>query len=132
MAIWHGTGTRGAGYGRTRRPKSVTGSDAAAVDPATQDFANLAALAGDPDNGFRTENQRFLHIITGDGTSINHLWVYSHAAGVWSEFMEPLAPAQAIAVAANTYRIIEIDGIDRIAFSFNVAGNNLFAAVSTF
>ena len=133
MAIWQGTNGGGGGYGRTRRPKSITSGDAVAVvDNATLNDLNQGNVAARAARGYKTENQRYLHIVTGAGSSIDHLWVYSHAAGVWSEFMEPLAPASAIAVAAQRYRVIEIDGIDRVAFSHDDEGGVIFAACSTF
>jgi hypothetical protein len=114
------------GYGRTRRPKNIAGPDGTAV--ATLADIAAAANAANVASTYRTENQRFLHLATGAGTTIAQLiMVFSFASGVWSTL------DLGAVVAANTYRVVEIDGIDRVAFT--LAGNpgtNAFAACTTF
>jgi len=114
------------GYGRTRRPKNIAGPDGTAIASlgGIANAANPANVA----STYRTENQRFLHLATGDGTIIDEvIMVFSFASGVWATMVIPGGD-----VAANTYRVVEIDGIDRVAFTFNGGGVIAFAACSTF
>ena len=112
-------------WGRTRGPKNINGPTQTPV--ALTDCANLAAAALGT-GVCLTENQRFLHITTSDApAALSNIWVYMHASGVWSE-LKTLAGAS-YTMAANEHKIIEIDGIDKVAF--NIAGT-VHAAASTF
>lgn len=105
--------------------------------------------------GYSTENQRFLHLMTSgaDGAIVN-VWVYAYATGIWTELKRERfdvateteairAPAGdatdladvrtldsvALAAGAPQHLIVEIAGIDRVAFNVT---NTAYAAASTF
>jgi len=109
-------------WGRTRRPKNITGTDGGAV----ADCADLAA-AGNGTGVYRTENQRYLHLSCAADGSIANIWAYSYASNSWAEL---LIAGASVTLAASKYKIIEIDGIDKIAI--NIGGGSVFAACTTF
>jgi hypothetical protein len=108
-------------WGRTRRPKSITGGDSTTVT----DCADLTAAAAGTGVCI-TENQRFLHIATAAGASLVNVWAYSHAFGVWSELK---IGGATVTAGASEHKIVEISGIDKVAF--NITGV-VYAACSTF
>ena len=126
-------------WGRTRRPKNITGKDGAQVTGST--IATLTALDiaftgsnATPANGvYKTENQRFLHLhASGSSSGCTNVYTYLYASQQWSELVEPSGSVQRASVVcdANQTRIIEIAGADLIAF--NTSSGGLYAAFSTF
>jgi hypothetical protein len=114
-----------------------------------QDLKNITPVAGGTIRrrttaGYSTENQRFLHLITGDGTVVN-VWAYSYATGIWAElklFAREVKTQSGvgaddadtnvetpITLTAGTHRVVEIAGIDRIALNITAT---VYAATSTF
>jgi hypothetical protein len=95
--------------------------------------------------GYSTENQRFLHLITASTGAVANIWAYSYATGIWSELKQTVREVKtqsgvgaddadttlevSVAVGVGTHRIIEIAGIDRLAFNIT---NTVYAAASTF
>ena len=100
------------GYGRTRRPKNIAGSDGTVAD-------HLGV--------YKTENQRFL-IIQAGAANVTKLEVdlYATPAGTWTDF--PLGGA----VAATTMKVIEIAGADRVRITTADTSNTAYLACSTF
>ena len=129
---------RHSSWGRTRRPKSITGADATAVvdvnslaaAKAITDAIATASKAKPSSGVYSTENQRFLHLISVDGAQVSNIWVYHYASGRWSELVT--AAGASIALAANTTKIVEIAGADLIAFNLVTDTTSVFAACSTF
>ena len=143
-------------WGRTRSPTvladegAITNSRTAAqvttVAAGTTHDALDSTDAGE--NGYVTENQRFLHILIEDDGADNTLTLYSYnyAFGKWAQLFIPAAgnqaTAQATYVAAQWTSIngkkqitVPIEGIDRIAFiddGAHDANFKVFAACSTF
>ena len=124
------------GHGRTRRPKALFNEDAVLSKQTATSVTVVAAgdlndnlndaTAGE--NGYSTENQRFLHLqIENDGTDDTvTLYAYNYAFGAWSPYyleIQGATTATASRVIATftsingkKLLIIPIEGIDRIAF----------------
>tara|TARA_R100000152_G_C6726815_1_gene151982 strand:+ start:192 stop:617 length:426 start_codon:yes stop_codon:yes gene_type:complete len=127
---------RNSSWGRTRRPKNVTGSDGGYVtNVATLAAAKVitdaitTASKAKPSLGvYSTENQRFLHLISSTNGTVVNVWVYHYASGKWSEL---LIGGSSVTLAAAKTKIIEISGADLVAFKVTNA-SDVFAACSTF
>ena len=124
------------GHGRTRRPKALFNKDAVLSKQTATSVTVVAAGdlndslndAAAGENGYSTENQRFLHLqIENDGTDDTvTIYAYNYAFGAWSPLYLHIAQGS----TANTSRaiatftsvngkklvIIPIEGIDRVAF----------------
>lgn len=111
-----------------------------------QDLRNITPTSGGSIRrrtkiGYSTENQRFLHLITGSTGTVVNVWAYSYATGIWAELKLPARDTKgaaanddvsvelSVAVGTATHRVIEIAGIDRLAFKIT---NTVYAATSTF
>jgi len=126
-------------WGRTRRPKNITGQDGTQVVGTSiatltgLDIANTGSNAS-PSNGvYKTENQRYLHLhASGSSSGCTNVYTYLYASQQWSELVEPSGSTQRASVVcgANQTRIVEIAGADLIAFATGSGG--LYAAFSTF
>ena len=149
-------------WGRTRRPKQLSHE----VPPSKQAATSVTpvaagSLADDLDsataanNGYVTENQRFLHIqIENDGTDDTlEVYAYNYAFGAWAKLYLPhgtkvQADTALEATTTNDVYVeakwttingkfmvtIPIHGIDRIAFVHDgsLADMVVRAACSTF
>ena len=130
-------------WGRTRCPKNIAGPQ------ATEAAVVLVGALVDVTDGYATENQRYLHVLVGNGsnadasvtgTRIVTLYGYSHATGKWTKLSDPggaltaTAPNNdgAEAVAGRYHQIFDINGIDRIAFVGIAADTKVWASCSTF
>ena len=128
-------------WGRTRRPKNITGKDGAQVTGSSiaaltgLDIANTSSNAS-PSNGvYKTENQRYLHLhASGSSSGCDNVYTYLYASQQWSELvvLDPGASDTLVGVScgANQTRIVDIAGADLIAFATGSGG--LYAAFSTF
>jgi hypothetical protein len=128
-------------WGRTRRPKNITGKDGTQVIGTSiaaltaLDIANTGSNAS-PSNGvYKTENQRYLHLhASGSSSGCNNVYTYLYASQQWSELvvLDPGASDTLVPVScgANQTRIVDIAGADLIAFATGSGG--LYAAFSTF
>ena len=142
-------------WGRTRRPKNIAGPDGTAVTLESAPTTSATA-------GYRTENQRFLHLLVTDANGSGTpgaitVFGYCHAFQRWFEIEASTKGVPVTAVGANTkptaasvtannstraesdqypsdreYRVYEIFGIDRVAFVGDDAESNVYAACSTF
>ena len=135
-------------WGRTRRPKhmveDVPVSRQAAVSVTGVTSGNLSdTLAGtNPgENGYITENQRFLHVLVAGGASKNvEIYGYNYAFAKWSVLMikkpdgagyEAMKATTGGSGGARQF-IFDIAGIDRVAFVTTDAPTTVRAACSTF
>ena len=143
-------------WGRTRTPKGL-GDDTVLTNNRTAAQVTTIAAGATHDaldstaageNGYSTENQRFLHILIEDNSTDNTLTLhsYNYAFGKWAQLYIPAAGNQATAeatyveakwtsISGKKQIVVPIDGIDRIAFidDGNHDGNfKVFAACSTF
>ena len=141
-------------WGRTRRPKNMSEDVPVDMQTATQvttvavgDLADDLDGTNSGENGYVTENQRFLHIqIENDDANENlSIFAYNYAFRSWSLLYIPVgggATAEATYVAATFASIngkkmitVPIQGIDRIAFVDDGTHDTNFkvrAACSTF
>ena len=133
------------GYGRTRRPKAITNDSAVPSKETAKsvtvltDAANLNASINDAtagENGYSTENQRYLHlqIENNDANETVTVYGYNYAFGAWAVLYIPVGikngadtTAELAYVAATFASIngkklvtIPLQGVDRVGF---VAGS---------
>jgi len=121
-------------YGRTRRPKNIAGADGTAVS----NIADAAAAKGVTDAStnadktgagvYATENQRYLHLSSTTNGTVANVWVYHYATGKWSEL---LVGGSSVTLTATHCKIIEIAGVDLVAFTVTNA-SDVHAACSSF
>ncbi len=138
-------------WGRTRRPKKLAGTQGGTVTPVEtlNDLRGVTSAIGD--QGYATENQRYLHVLLedsneDDGEAIT-VYGYCHAFLRWFPLTTTIGGSTEVsitsedanlAIAVQTpdkrqYRCYEIAGIDRVAFYCADASEvNIFAACSTF
>jgi hypothetical protein len=150
-------------WGRTRRPKHLTENVPPSKQTATTVTAVLAgglsdALTGTNagENGYSTENQRFLHIQIENNDDAEDLavYAYNYAFGAWAKLYLPhgtkiqadtdleanttndrYVEAKWSTINGKFMVTIPIHGIDRVAFvrSSSVDGSYIIrAACSTF
>ena len=130
-------------WGRTRRPKNIAGPDGTAVTLEAAPTTSATA-------GYRTENQRFLHLWVDSTGSTDSLLVYAfnYATGKWGILMAPVGikngadttfdlanvPVEIEGSTTEQYFIIDIAGADRLAFVRDGSTDTftVFAACSTF
>ena len=128
-------------WGRTRRPKhlrdaveDLTNKQAATTvtTVASTDLSNNLNSADAGENGYRTENQSYLHmqIENNDANENITLFAYNYAFGKWATLYIPVGVTNGADTTAETHYVaasfasingrkmltIPIHGIDRIAF----------------
>ena len=138
-------------WGRTRRPKHLSEGL-----PSTKQTATTVATCADSDlnanlndatageNGYSTENQRYLHVLVSGGNSkVVTIYGYNYAFGAWAPLQVRVDVDNANAVYADMKAttggsgeaklyIFEIAGVDRVAFVSGDAPGTVRAACSTF
>ena len=125
-------------WGRTRRPKNITGKDGCFVTGST--IAALSGLATSdftPSNGvYKTENQRYLHLhASGSSSGCDNVYTYLYATQQWSELHGRSSvdgTRFSIDVNSNEHIIVDISGADLIAFNTGSNSDGIYAAFSTF
>jgi len=136
---------RHTSWGRTRGPKSLVNTNGAKVEVVT-----VSALTGDPaDTGVSTENQRYLHILVGNGSANDSsagtrtvtAYGYNHAFQRWFPLLDITGTAVTVtapdnngveALVGRKAQTFEIDGVDRVCFVGVTADVVCWAACSTF
>lgn len=128
-------------WGRTRRPKAISSVPASKAPGGTLETvractivngaANLSASLDsgvEGENGYTTENQRFLHVtVSGQNAQSVGIYVYHYAVQIWSALMVndgdgTFSQATATTAATGTAAlqpqtfVFEIAGADRVAF----------------
>ena len=125
-------------WGRTRRPKNITGKDGTQVVGTTINvLSGLATSEFTPENGvYKTENQRYLHLhASGSSSGCDNVYTYLYATQQWSELHGRSSVNGArfsIDVDSNEHIIVDISGADLIAFNTGSNGDGIYAAFSTF
>ncbi len=149
-------------WGRTRSPKALSDSKPQAINRPLNGAIVTTVAAGNlnneltgsnaGENGYVTENQRFLHIMIKDnsaGGETVKLYTYNYAFQRWGQYYIPVGvkhdalTTTEFAYAEATWETIDgikqvvvpIDGIDRVAFvddGTHDAHFVVFAACSTF
>jgi len=137
-------------WGRTRRPKHLEEQ----IPPTKQAATTVTVVAsGDlsadlnsttaGENGYATENQRYLHVLVKDNSGVKPVDIYgfNYAFGEWAPLLLPLGNATFTKATASSggsgavqEYIFEIAGVDRIAFVNGGSGIPTIcrAACSTF
>ena len=125
-------------WGRTRRPKNITGRDGVGANHTTisaltaLDIANTGSNATSANGVYKTENQRFLHIHCSGSQTVDNVYCYLYATQQWSE-LQHVNPANgarsSVSCSANQYIVVDINGADLIAVD---GSNNPKLAFSTF
>jgi hypothetical protein len=137
-------------WGRTRRPKQMSENAPSSKQTAiTVTVVTAANLANDLDgsnageNGYVTENQRFLHVWVNHDSAASkevEIYAYNYAFGAWAKLFLPLGNGTTSEVVASNGAsgptphmfVFEITGIDRVAFVSADAPATVRAACSTF
>ena len=125
-------------WGRTRRPKNITGNDGTQVVGTTINvLSGLATSEFTPENGvYKTENQRYLHLhASGSSSGCDNVYTYLYATQQWSELHGRSSvdgTRFSIDVNSNEHIIVDISGADLIAFNTGSNGDGIYAAFSTF
>ena len=146
-------------HGRTRTPKGLDNNSPINSTLRTASQVTLVAAAASlndsindttqAENGYKTENQRFLHILVGNGTQNDAgagartvtAYGYNYAFGKWFPLLDVGGTAVAVtapdnngveAIAGRKAQTFEIAGVDRVAFIGVAADVICFAACSTF
>ena len=138
-------------WGRTRRPKSIAGSDnivstketavEVAVLNASGDLSDDLDSTTAGQNGYVTENQRYLHVYVKDaGTDAVNIYGYNYAFGKWAPIMESQTGESgrivmnAAALSGPAHYRFHIAGIDRVAFVKSTTNppDDVYAACSHF
>ena len=149
-------------HGRTRTPKGLdnnsptglttnlrTASQVTLVAAATTLNDALNDTAAQAENGYITENQRFLHVLVSNGEQTDDnagartvtVYGYNYAFGKWFPLLDVGGNAVALtapdndgaeAIAGRKAQTFEIAGVDRVAFIGVAADTICFAACSTF
>tara|TARA_S200000501_G_scaffold366714_1_gene401979 strand:+ start:159 stop:593 length:435 start_codon:yes stop_codon:yes gene_type:complete len=134
--------TRYSSWGRTRQPKNLAGKHATSAKTAIGDGSDKGNLPTLVTHGLKTENQRFLHLTlkdNADGLTIK-LYAYSHASGLWGEFIPAGGGTTTATIAASgktIHKVFNISGVDRVGFvitsgTWDDTNDAFFAAGSTF
>ena len=112
-------------WGRTRRPKNITGIDGCWVTGSTIAALTALDIAGTPSNAspsngvYKTENQRYMHIhCSGSSSGVTNVYTYLYASRQWSQ-LKTVNPTDGsrdiIACGANEHIVVDIKGADLIA-----------------
>jgi len=142
-------------WGRTRRPKTLSTKSHGSTPGGTLETARAVAVSAvdnlsatvasttEGQNGYATENQRFLHVTVSAARNKSvKIYVYNYAIGVWAPLMVndgdgTFSQATASTVDDETANlqpqtfIFEIAGADRVAFVSDDA-LTVHAACTTF
>jgi len=137
-------------WGRTRRPKNMSEDVPSSIQTATTVTVVAAAALSDNltgtnagENGYITENQRFLHVWVNHDSAASkeiEVYAYNYAFGAWAKLFLPLGNGTSSEVVASNggtgptahMFVFEIAGIDRVAFVSADAPATVRAACSTF
>ena len=124
-------------FGRTARPKAPNNQDKNLITGSTG-LAVLNTLSEDnftAANGcYRTENQRYMHLMCSGSSTVSNVYAYNYASGYWHE-LKTVKPSDgdllSITVDNDEHRIVDIAGADWISIK---SGSNsvVTMAFSTF
>ena len=136
-------------WGRTRRPKhlkdtvpatfqgdTVAGRALSKVEFVTNvsDFSNALNSATEGQNGYATENQRFLHLFVKHSAGQNKtikVYGYNYAFGEWAPLFVSLGNATMTQVICGSgtiggqgqLHIVDVSGVDRVGFCQDVGSD---------
>jgi hypothetical protein len=113
MSIYNATS-----WGRTRRPKAPHNRDKNTITGSTLLALNQLSEAEFTDaNGcYRTENQRYMHLMCSGSSTVTNVYAYNYAAGFWHEIVTGSSNSSVV-VGNNQHQIVDINGADWVSVS---------------
>jgi hypothetical protein len=129
-------------FGRTARPKAPNNKDnrptgvqhitgAASLASLNHVMKNAGTASLLPNNGcYRTENQRYAHIMTSGSATITDVCLYNYAGGYWHS-LHTGSTSGKVQVGSDSHRVVEIYGADWISLVTG-SGGKVTLAFSTF
>lgn len=126
---------RYSSFGRHRGIRNVAGAFGTMLHDASTTLPTAAPSAAT--DGYRTENERFLHIyVKNSENDENHtltVWGFNYASGVWAELYDVSGNQVELTFnqAKDNHIIFEIAGVDRLYFqgsAHNFHGTDRVAA----
>ena len=144
--------TRWESFGNTRRPKTLSTVEGSAAPGGSLETARVVAISTsgslaaaldsgtEGQNGYATENQRFLQVqVEGTQNKSVQIYGYNYAFRVWAPIFVPdgagsyqtLTATTGVGGTAQMY-IFDIAGVDRVAFVSADAPGSVKAACSSF
>ena len=145
--------TRWESFGNTRRPKTLSTVEGSAAPGGSLETARVVTISAsgslapaldsgtEGQNGYATENQRFLHVQVegGGGAKAVQIYGYNYAFRVWAPIYVPDGNASYQTLTATCggggqaqMYIFDIAGVDRVAFVTTDAPALVKAACSSF
>ena len=79
---------------------------------------------------YKTQNQRYMHIVTSGSVKVNGIFMYSHFAGVWSAYFTG-SGGSPVLVGQESYKVVDIYGADMVSIITGSTGK-VFLGFSTF
>jgi len=108
-------------WGRTRRPKAPNNQDKNLVTGSELSLLNALSSESEFTNAngcYRTENQRYMHLMCSGSSTITNVYAYNYASGFWHE-LKTVNPADgsrdSIAVGNDEHIIVDINGADFVS-----------------
>jgi len=108
-------------WGRTRRPKAPNNQDKNLVTGSELSLLNALSSESEFTNAngcYRTENQRYMHLMCSGSSTITNVYAYNYASGFWHE-LKTVNPTDgtrdSIAVGNNEHIIVDINGADFVS-----------------
>ena len=144
--------TRWESFGNTRRPKTLSTVEGSAAPGGSLETARVVAISTsgslaaaldsgtEGQNGYATENQRFLQVqVEGTQNKSVQIYGYNYAFRVWAPIFVPDGAGSYQTLVATTgtggtaqMYIFDIAGVDRVAFVSADAPGSVKAACSSF
>jgi len=144
--------TRWESFGNTRRPKTLSTVEGSVAPGGTLETTRVVATVAsaslapaldsgtEGQNGYATENQRFLHVQVESGNSKSvQIYGYNYAFRIWAPIYVPDGNGSYQTLTATTggagqaqMYIFDIAGVDRVAFVTTSTPGSCKAACSSF
>jgi len=108
-------------WGRTGRPKAPNNQDKNLVTGSELSLLNALSSESEFTNAngcYRTENQRYMHLMCSGSSTITNVYAYNYASGFWHE-LKTVNPTDgsrdSIAVGNDEHIIVDINGADFVS-----------------
>lgn len=108
-------------WGRTRRPKAPNNQDKNLVTGSELSLLNALSSESEFTNAngcYRTENQRYMHLMCSGSSTITNVYAYNYASGFWHELktVDPTDGSRnSVAVGNDEHIIVDINGADFVS-----------------
>ena len=121
-------------WGRTRRPKAPHTQKDKSTATSSVSLAVLNTLTEaqftDTNGCYRTENQRYLHLMCSGSSDVTNLYGYNYASGFWHEIVTGSSNTSVV-VGNNQHQVVDISGTDWVSITGS-HGGTVTMAFSTF